>query len=75
MVSTYTEAVNWIHGRLKLGVKPGLKRMEWMLERLGHPERRVKAVHVAGTNGKGSTVCFLRHILQEAGYSVGTFTS
>lgn len=75
MANTYTEAVNWIHGRLKLGIKPGLKRMEWMLERLGRPERRLKAVHVAGTNGKGSTVCFLRHILQEAGYSVGTFTS
>ncbi|GGJ67664.1 dihydrofolate synthase/folylpolyglutamate synthase [Anoxybacillus voinovskiensis] len=75
MANTYTEAVNWIHGRLKLGIKPGLKRMEWMLDRLGHPERRLKAVHVAGTNGKGSTVCFLRHILQEAGYSVGTFTS
>lgn len=75
MANTYKEAVNWIHNRLKLGIKPGLKRMEWMLERLGHPERRLKAIHVAGTNGKGSTVCFLRHILQEAGYSVGTFTS
>lgn len=75
MVRTYKEAVEWIHGRLKLGVKPGLKRMEWMMEKLDHPERRIKAIHVGGTNGKGSTVCFLRHILQEAGYRVGTFTS
>lgn len=75
MVRTYKEAVEWIHGRLKLGVKPGLRRMEWMMEKLDHPERRIKAIHVGGTNGKGSTVCFLRHILQEAGYRVGTFTS
>lgn len=75
MVRTYKEAVDWIHSRLSLGVKPGLKRMEWMMEKLDHPERRIKAIHIGGTNGKGSTVCFLRHILQEAGYRVGTFTS
>ncbi|GMN98239.1 bifunctional tetrahydrofolate synthase/dihydrofolate synthase [Parageobacillus thermoglucosidasius] len=75
MVRTYKEALEWIHGRLRLGIKPGLERMEWMMEKLGHPERRVRAIHVAGTNGKGSTVSYLRHILQAAGYSVGTFTS
>ncbi len=75
MVRTYEEAVAWIHGRLRLGMKPGLKRMEWMMEKLGHPERRVRAVHIGGTNGKGSTVAYLRSILQAAGYSVGTFTS
>jgi dihydrofolate synthase / folylpolyglutamate synthase len=75
MVRTYEEALEWIHGRLRLGIKPGLKRMEWFMEKLGHPERRVRAIHIAGTNGKGSTVSYLRHILQAAGYSVGTFTS
>ncbi|WNS74475.1 folylpolyglutamate synthase/dihydrofolate synthase family protein [Bacillus sp. DTU_2020_1000418_1_SI_GHA_SEK_038] len=75
MFTTYEEAVSWIHSRLRLGVKPGLKRMEWMMEKLEHPERRVKAVHIGGTNGKGSTVTYLRSILQEAGYEVGTFTS
>ncbi|NNU83165.1 bifunctional folylpolyglutamate synthase/dihydrofolate synthase [Geobacillus sp. BMUD] len=75
MIRTYEEAVAWIHGRLRLGMKPGLKRMEWMMEKLGHPERRVRAVHIGGTNGKGSTVAYLRSILQAAGYSVGTFTS
>ncbi|HZG60709.1 MAG TPA: folylpolyglutamate synthase/dihydrofolate synthase family protein [Anoxybacillus sp.] len=75
MIRTYDEAVKWIHGRLSFGIKPGLKRMEWLMERLGYPHRRIKAIHVAGTNGKGSTVCYLRHILQEAGYFVGTFTS
>jgi dihydrofolate synthase/folylpolyglutamate synthase len=75
MFSTYEETLNWVHSRLRLGIKPGLQRMEWMMEKLGHPERRIKSVHIGGTNGKGSTVTFLRSILQEAGYSVGTFTS
>jgi dihydrofolate synthase/folylpolyglutamate synthase len=75
MVRTYEEALEWIHGRLRLGIKPGLKRMEWLMDKLGHPERCIRAVHIAGTNGKGSTVSYLRHILQAAGYSVGTFTS
>lgn len=69
------QAIEWIHSLLTLGLKPGLKRMEWMLERLNHPHRRLKFIHVGGTNGKGSTVAFLRHVLQEAGFEVGTFTS
>lgn len=75
MFQTYDEAVEWIHARLRLGIKPGLARMEWMLERLGNPERRIKTVHIGGTNGKGSTVTFLRSILESAGYRTGTFTS
>lgn len=75
MFFTYEEALDWIHSRLRLGIKPGLSRMEWMMERLNHPERKIKTIHIGGTNGKGSTVTFLRSILQESGYSVGTFTS
>ncbi|WP_042459243.1 bifunctional folylpolyglutamate synthase/dihydrofolate synthase [Neobacillus dielmonensis] len=75
MFTTYQEALNWIHARLKLGIKPGLKRMEWMMERLDNPQTKMKTVHIGGTNGKGSTVTFLRSILQAGGYSVGTFTS
>jgi dihydrofolate synthase / folylpolyglutamate synthase len=75
MFTTYEEALNWIHTRLRLGIKPGLKRMEWMMDRLEHPHEKIKAIHVAGTNGKGSTVCYLRNILEAAGYRVGTFTS
>ncbi|WP_281658291.1 folylpolyglutamate synthase/dihydrofolate synthase family protein [Halobacillus sp. Cin3] len=71
----YEEAVQWIHAREKFKIKPGLKRMEWMMKRLDHPEQKITAVHIAGTNGKGSTVSFLRHILQGQGQSVGTFTS
>ncbi|RIO47862.1 bifunctional folylpolyglutamate synthase/dihydrofolate synthase, partial [Staphylococcus hominis] len=49
--------------------------MEWMLARLNNPERKVKAIHVGGTNGKGSTVAYLRSALVNNGYEVGTFTS
>jgi dihydrofolate synthase/folylpolyglutamate synthase len=73
--SEFNEALQWLNSRTTFGIKPGLERMNFMLEKLNHPERRLKAVHVAGTNGKGSTVSFMRHILQEAGYVVGTFTS
>ncbi|MBE4908165.1 bifunctional folylpolyglutamate synthase/dihydrofolate synthase [Bacillus luteolus] len=75
MFTTYEEALGWIHSRLRLGIKPGLKRMEWMMERLEHPHDKINAIHVAGTNGKGSTVCYLRNMLECAGYNVGTFTS
>ncbi|MER2040804.1 bifunctional folylpolyglutamate synthase/dihydrofolate synthase [Desemzia incerta] len=75
MWKTYEEALNWIHGIRTFGKKPGLKRMEWMMERLCHPEKKTPAIHVAGTNGKGSTVTFIRNMLEEHGLVVGTFTS
>ena len=75
MFQTYDEALHWIHSRLRTGIKPGLKRMEWMLEKLDHPEKKLTSVHIGGTNGKGSTVTYLRSILEKAGYSTGTFTS
>ncbi|WP_018660950.1 bifunctional folylpolyglutamate synthase/dihydrofolate synthase [Heyndrickxia acidiproducens] len=75
MIQTYEAAVDWIQSRLKFGIKPGLERMQWLMAKLNHPERRMKTIHVAGTNGKGSTVCYLRNILQQAGFTVGTFTS
>lgn len=75
LIHTYEEAVEWIHSRMRFGIKPGLRRMEWMMEKLSHPERRLKVIHVGGTNGKGSTVTYLRSILQSAGFQAGTFTS
>ena len=75
MFQTYEDALHWIHARLRLGIKPGLSRMQWMLERLNHPERKINVIHVGGTNGKGSTVTYLRSVLVESGYQVGTFTS
>ncbi|WP_100402196.1 bifunctional folylpolyglutamate synthase/dihydrofolate synthase [Bacillus sp. FJAT-42315] len=75
MIHTHQEALNWIHSRLQMGIKPGLLRMEWLMERMNHPERRLKTIHIGGTNGKGSTVTYMRSILQAAGYEIGTFTS
>ena len=75
VIHTYEEAISWIHSRLKFGIKPGLERMQWMLEELGNPERHIKCVHLAGTNGKGSTLTYMRYMLEGAKYKVGTFTS
>ncbi|WNB93261.1 folylpolyglutamate synthase/dihydrofolate synthase family protein [Bacillus sp. NEB1478] len=75
MLKSYNEALTWIHSLLKFGIKPGLKRVEWLLERTGNPENKLKCIHVAGTNGKGSTVAYLRSMFNTAGYSAGTFTS
>ncbi|MGA4923173.1 bifunctional folylpolyglutamate synthase/dihydrofolate synthase, partial [Bacillus subtilis] len=65
MITTYEEALDWIHNRLRFGIKPGLERMEWMLEQLDFPQQNLNAIHVAGTNGKGSTVSYLRNMLEE----------
>ena len=56
-------------------MKPGLGRMQLLMEKLGNPERRLKFIHVAGTNGKGSTCAYLASVLQACGYDVGMFTS
>ena len=58
----YQEALDWIRGKLKFGIKPGLERMAWMLEELDNPQEKLAAVHVVGTNGKGSVTSYLQHI-------------
>lgn len=71
----YEETVEWIHGRLKFGIRPGLTRINYILDELDNPQHRLKTVHIGGTNGKGSTTTFLRCLLEETGLTVGTFTS
>lgn len=71
----YQDSLKWIHERTKFGIKPGVKRMEWMLGELDHPERKITGVHIVGTNGKGSTLSYMRSALNENGYTVGSFTS
>ncbi|MGY3766545.1 bifunctional folylpolyglutamate synthase/dihydrofolate synthase [Vagococcus vulneris] len=72
---TYEQTVNWIHDRLKFGIRPGLLRISALLEKLDNPQNKLRTVHIAGTNGKGSTTAFLRNLLEETGLTVGTFTS
>ena len=71
----YQESLDWIHSKLKFGIKPGVSRVEWLLNELGNPQDRVKGVHIVGTNGKGSTVNYLQNSFTAAGYEVGTFIS
>ncbi|WP_174613942.1 bifunctional folylpolyglutamate synthase/dihydrofolate synthase [Virgibacillus ihumii] len=61
--------------RRMYGMKPGLDRIRKLLHMLGNPQHEVKAIHVAGTNGKGSTVYYLKNALTANGYNVGMFTS
>ena len=51
---TYEEALDNVYGRLVFGIKPGLERITALMERLGNPQKKLKFVHVAGTNGKGT---------------------
>ncbi len=71
----YEEAVSYLYGLGRFAADPGLHRIGRMLEQLGDPHRHLRVVHVAGTNGKGSTCCFLAEALREAGLRVGLYTS
>ncbi len=71
----YEEALKYLSELAKFGVNMGLGRIEELLWRLGNPHRRLKVIHVGGTNGKGSTTAMLSSILQKAGWRVGAFTS
>ncbi|MDR0906271.1 MAG: bifunctional folylpolyglutamate synthase/dihydrofolate synthase [Oscillospiraceae bacterium] len=65
----YIHSVKWV------GAKPGLERTRALLEMLGNPEKTLKFVHIAGTNGKGSTAAMLASVLRDAGYKTGLYTS
>ena len=71
----YQEALAYIHAVHWQGHKPGLDRTRALLAALGDPHKRLRFVHVAGTNGKGSTAAMLDSCLRCAGYRVGLFTS
>ncbi len=75
MFQDVSEAITWIETHTSPGIRPGLHRMESALARLGNPERRCKFIHVAGTNGKGSTSAMIASVLQAAGYRTGMFVS
>ncbi|ACM20225.1 folylpolyglutamate synthetase [Geotalea daltonii FRC-32] len=72
---TYQEILNHIYSLGRFGIRPGLDRITALLQALDNPQSTFKSVHVAGTNGKGSTSCFMASMLAEGGYRVGLFTS
>ncbi|WP_019638278.1 bifunctional folylpolyglutamate synthase/dihydrofolate synthase [Paenibacillus fonticola] len=73
--TSYKDAAEWINSLIPFGIRPGLDRIVAMMEYFGNPQRRLKFIHVAGTNGKGSSCAFLSSTLRECGYDVGMFTS
>jgi len=72
---TYQEALAYISTVSSRGSKPGLERIRTLMDGLGNVQNRLKFVHLAGTNGKGSTSCMLSNILMQAGYKTGLFIS
>lgn len=72
---TYEEAREFIHQANQYGCVPGLEIITELMNRLGNPQEQLKIIHVAGTNGKGSTCAFLTAILTAAGYRVGRYIS
>ena len=71
----YEETIEKVHGFQKYGSRLGLERMTVLMNLLGNPQDRMKVIHVAGTNGKGSVCRYLTSVLQENGYKVGLYTS
>lgn len=72
---TYEEALAYIKERSRFGIKLGLERMRFLLGQINDPQMRYPVIHIAGTNGKGSTAAMIYAVLMEAGYKVGRFTS
>lgn len=74
-MKTYLETLKFLYGLQKRGMKFGLRGIEQLAAALGNPQKRFPAIHVAGSNGKGSTSAMIAAILQSAGYKTGLYTS
>lgn len=71
----YDEAIEYIETVSCSGIMPGLVRIQALLEKTEHPEKKCNVIHVAGTNGKGSVCSYISSILMKAGYRVGRYVS
>ncbi len=72
---SHAEAIAYLQALTQFGMRPGLGRMQRLAALAGHPEKELRFIHVAGTNGKGSTCAFLESIYRHAGLRVGLYTS
>ena len=73
---TYNDVLKYLDDLYgMLGYDLGLDRMEALMEEMGNPQEKVKVIHVAGTNGKGSVCSFISSVLAKQGYKVGVYTS
>ncbi|MBI5586496.1 MAG: bifunctional folylpolyglutamate synthase/dihydrofolate synthase [Deltaproteobacteria bacterium] len=71
----YDQALSYLYGLQKFGIKFGLSNTENLLRAFGHPQKRLRLIHIAGTNGKGSVAAMLASIFSRAGYRTGLYTS
>mgnify|MGYP002512083813 CR=1 FL=1 len=69
------EAIEYIHSVCWKGSIPGLGRTQELLRKMGNPEKKLKFVHIAGSNGKGSTATMCESVLRHAGYKTGLMTT
>ncbi|MBW1679371.1 MAG: bifunctional folylpolyglutamate synthase/dihydrofolate synthase [Deltaproteobacteria bacterium] len=72
---SYKDTIDYLFGLQRFGIKFGLDNMTRMLQAFGNPHQKLKAVHIGGSNGKGSVAAFVAKIFQKAGYRVGLYTS
>ena len=72
---TYSQTIEYIHSRPRFAGRPGLDRIKQILSCCGNPQKSVRFIHVAGTNGKGSVGAFINSVLSEAGYKTGRYVS
>lgn len=75
MINDINELINFIQTQKRLEKKESLNYMNNLCDFFGNPQKETKFIHIGGTNGKGSTISFLKHILLEEGYKIGTFIS
>lgn len=75
MINTYNKAREYISGLTSRGIVPGLEPIRALCGVLGNPQDKIKIIHIAGTNGKGSTGAFISSILRESGFSTGRYVS
>lgn len=72
---TYSETIEFLYGIRLFGQKLGLETMQYLLRLMGNPQRSLRFIHIAGTNGKGSVAAMLHSVLTTAGYKTGLYTS
>ncbi len=71
----YQQMLEYVDSLSTFGIVPGLENMQNLCERLGNPQEKLKVIHIAGTNGKGSVLAYVTSVLKEAGYKVGRYIS
>ena len=74
-IESYQDTIDFLFGLQRFGIKLGLENINRMLKSFGNPHLKLKTVHIAGSNGKGSVAAFVANIFQKAGYRVGLYTS